>query len=207
MEQKYSVIFEGKVAPGQRPDQVREKLAAAFKVDAATVAKMFNGQKMVRKELTAEQAARYRKVFESAGAVCRVEPPLQPKPAKYVVKKPETTEEIKTIPLARPAAPEPPPPPAPSYDETPRPQFSAAPSVSSDVEDDIRNSARRQANMIGLGCGGLVVLVGVLTFLFGAVGFRSEGYIVPRFMVFGGLIVVGGAIWLSKIFRDLKEGK
>ena len=124
-----------------------------------------------------------------------------------MVRKPKETEEINTIPLARPAAPEPPPPPAPSYDETPRPQFSAEPAVSPGLEDDIRNSARRQTNMIGLGCGGLVVLVGILTFLFGAVGFRSEGYIVPRFMVFGALIIVGGAIWLSKILRDLKEGK
>lgn len=204
--QKYTVIFEGRIAPGERTDQVKRKLAASFKADAAAVEKMFNGRKMVKRDLTAEQAARYGKLFESSGAVCRVEPPLQPKPAQYVIRRPQKTGEVETIPLARSPIPSP-PPPNPSPDETPGPQFNATPEPPPDFDEGMKQSIKKETSMIAFGCGGLVVAAGVLTFLFGAFGMQSAGYYLPRFMAFGGLLIVGGSIWLAKVFKDYKEGK
>lgn len=71
---RYRVVFRGELMPGADPADVRTRLAAMFKVDVSRVEPLFSGRKMVvKKDLSIEDAKRYRDGFRSSGAVAHIE--------------------------------------------------------------------------------------------------------------------------------------
>lgn len=73
-EKRYNLVFEGKIAQGQTPAEVKKKLGAMLKLDAKGVGQIFSGRPVIiKKEMDSQTAAKYKQAFESAGAVARVE--------------------------------------------------------------------------------------------------------------------------------------
>lgn len=71
----FEVVFQGGIASGANPDEVKTKIAALFKVNDAQLARLFSGQRIVIKSnLDEATAAKYREVIEKAGALCEVVP-------------------------------------------------------------------------------------------------------------------------------------
>lgn len=71
----FEVVFQGGIASGANPDEVKTKIAALFKVNDAQLARLFSGQRIVIKSnLDEATAAKYRLVIEKAGALCEVVP-------------------------------------------------------------------------------------------------------------------------------------
>ncbi|MBU2547367.1 MAG: hypothetical protein KKB20_03060 [Proteobacteria bacterium] len=70
----YKVVFQG-LAEGQRPEEVRERLAAIYKASPGRVDQFFEGRPIVVKRgVDRTEAEKYRQLFEKAGGRCRVEP-------------------------------------------------------------------------------------------------------------------------------------
>lgn len=69
----YSIVFEGRIAPGARPEEVKRKLADLYRVDLAKIEGLFSGRQMlIKKNLDSESARRKKAVFEKTGARCRI---------------------------------------------------------------------------------------------------------------------------------------
>lgn len=81
MSNIFEVIFAGELMPGAQRAQVQENLARLFHADPQRIAALFSGRRMVIKSnLDAESAEKYRQTLERAGA--RVEiATLAPQPA------------------------------------------------------------------------------------------------------------------------------
>lgn len=91
----YEIAFAGQVVPGASPDQVKENLARLFQADAQRIALLFSGRRIVIKSnLDAAGAEKYRATMERAGALAIVQPlqveevTLAPPPAAQPVAAP-----------------------------------------------------------------------------------------------------------------------
>jgi uncharacterized Tic20 family protein len=74
VEEKYRIVFYGEVALWSDVDEAKRNIGAMFKVNAATVEKMFAARPAIIKSgLNHETAVRYKMAFEQTGAVCVVE--------------------------------------------------------------------------------------------------------------------------------------
>ena len=74
-DRRYDVTFDGELLPDADPAEVRLRLAALFKSDAAAIERLFSGGTVVIKKGVDEATAfRYRDAMRQAGAVCRVRP-------------------------------------------------------------------------------------------------------------------------------------
>ncbi|QIK37324.1 hypothetical protein GWK36_04195 [Caldichromatium japonicum] len=72
-EPRFDILFDGALLPEADPMQVRTRLGAAFKLDAAGVERLFCGKAViVKRDADAATAERYRQVFAEAGAVVRL---------------------------------------------------------------------------------------------------------------------------------------
>jgi hypothetical protein len=98
MEETFNIYFAGETLAGHDPGEVRRKLAALFKADAATVDKLFSGEtRLLRRNCSREQALKYQAAMERAGARPRItrssdrgaEPALSLAPAGSDVLRPE----------------------------------------------------------------------------------------------------------------------
>lgn len=70
--QQYNVVFEGKIAPGKTPAQVKNVLSALFSTDLSSI---FTGNAVTIKTNISRQAAlKWQQTFQQAGAICRIEP-------------------------------------------------------------------------------------------------------------------------------------
>lgn len=70
---RYEIAFSGQVVPGAQLDTVKANLARLFQADAQRIALLFSGRRMVIKNnLDAEAAEKYRSVIERAGAIVEV---------------------------------------------------------------------------------------------------------------------------------------
>lgn len=77
-DQKYTLIFEGKVAEGHTAAEVKKNLASLLKVDAKGIEPLFAGKPaVIKKGMTRTTAEKYRAAFIRTGALCKIEPPLQ----------------------------------------------------------------------------------------------------------------------------------
>jgi len=75
MTTHYNVVFEGKTVAGKEIDSVKERLMSTLKTDAQGIDRLFSGKPVViRKNADPETAEKFRKAFEAAGAICRLEP-------------------------------------------------------------------------------------------------------------------------------------
>lgn len=73
MDDRYSVIFEGRVMPGKSAGMVKERLKSALKTDDQGIAKLFTGSPVaVRKNTDLATAEKYKQVFATAGAFCDI---------------------------------------------------------------------------------------------------------------------------------------
>lgn len=69
-DQRFTVVFSGRLVDGADGAQVRENLAKVFKADAARIDGMFSGKRVVIKSNLPEAKARnYQAVLAKAGAV------------------------------------------------------------------------------------------------------------------------------------------
>ena len=75
----HNIIFSGELVAGYETEEVKANLAKLFKIDdAAKINAIFSGKAVtLKKNLDAEKAAKYEAVLGKAGALCRIEPPLQ----------------------------------------------------------------------------------------------------------------------------------
>jgi hypothetical protein len=72
--ERYRLLFDGSVATGFTPDQVKLNLAALFKADPSRIEHLFSGSPIVIKDnMDRPMAARYQKAMKRAGAVCRLQ--------------------------------------------------------------------------------------------------------------------------------------
>lgn len=69
-EARFDILFDGTLKPNADPQLARERLGAAFKLDAAGVERLFTGKPVaVKRDADLTTAARYKRVFEEAGAI------------------------------------------------------------------------------------------------------------------------------------------
>lgn len=74
MNERYSLVFKGEIAPGQDPDQVRERVRNLLKVTPEQLDRIFSGRKIsIKKGLDSGNAGGYHQAFEATGAVCTLE--------------------------------------------------------------------------------------------------------------------------------------
>ncbi|MEP9317663.1 hypothetical protein ABKS89_11050 [Pseudomonas sp. LABIM340] len=70
---RYEIAFSGQTVPGAQLETVKANLARLFQADAQRIELLFSGRRMVIKNnLDAEAAEKYRSVIERAGAVVEV---------------------------------------------------------------------------------------------------------------------------------------
>jgi uncharacterized protein YbjQ (UPF0145 family) len=75
MKNHYNIVFEGETVPGKEVDAVKKALMNILKVDEEGIDRLFSGKRMlIRKNVEAATAKKFRKAFEDIGAVCNLEP-------------------------------------------------------------------------------------------------------------------------------------
>ena len=73
MSDRYSVVFEGKIMPGNSADRVKARLKFALKTDEKAISRLFGGDPVfVRKDTDLATAQKYQQVFSGAGALCEI---------------------------------------------------------------------------------------------------------------------------------------
>lgn len=118
-EELYEVVFYGEIVEGAELDQVKAKVAAMFKADAAKLAQLFSGKRVViKKNIDQATAKKYQSALQNAGAQCEV----------------KSLAEAAVAPSAESAA-APAAAPPPVQTETPAPSQAAAPAASSTRAD------------------------------------------------------------------------
>lgn len=99
-EPRYDLLFRGDIVPGHRLDEVKARVQALFQIDEERLANLFSGRPaLIRRNLDAAEAERYREVLANAGALVEVRPV-----ATAVLAVTEST----TAPVAATTSPEPP---------------------------------------------------------------------------------------------------
>lgn len=99
----YKLIFDGKIKEGEDLSQVKVRLAALFRVDAARIEHLFNNSpSVIKRGLNKQEALKYKQAVEKTGALCRVEqeniqPEISPKSAKAVSIQKKASSDKKTI--------------------------------------------------------------------------------------------------------------
>ena len=76
MENKiYRLIFNGEIVDGLHEQDVKKNLASFFKGDVGKLDQLFTGQPIViKKAVDYQTAVRYKKTFQKAGAILKIEP-------------------------------------------------------------------------------------------------------------------------------------
>jgi hypothetical protein len=72
----YKVVLLGKIAEGYDVEIVYEKLAIIFDIDLKKIPKLLKKPIVIRKNLTAEVAFKYKAGLEKIGVFCEIHPPL-----------------------------------------------------------------------------------------------------------------------------------
>lgn len=76
---QYDVIFEGKTLPGKDIKSVKRSLMSALKTDTKNIERIFSGKPVfIRKNVDADTAKKFERIFESAGALCTLKPVTSP---------------------------------------------------------------------------------------------------------------------------------
>lgn len=73
--QRFDLLFRGDIAPGRRLDQVRARVQELFQIDDDRAARLFSGRPtIIRRDLDAAGAERYRAALAAAGALVELRP-------------------------------------------------------------------------------------------------------------------------------------
>ncbi|MBB3169295.1 hypothetical protein [Simiduia aestuariiviva] len=116
-DDKFDIVFRGDIAVGQSLPQVKQRLAALFKRDAAQIDALFTGMPVpLKKNVDHASAEKYQKVLMQAGAIVEIRPAGTLKPAAARARpaaaapksepKPEPKPEPKSEPISEPKATE-----------------------------------------------------------------------------------------------------
>jgi len=90
MEERFRLVFRGEVLEGQHPAVVKKRLGAALKVKGERLDDLFAGAPVViRGNADGDETARYRAMFEKAGAHLQVLPVTDAEPSDAAVKAPD----------------------------------------------------------------------------------------------------------------------
>jgi hypothetical protein len=84
MADKYKVILRGKqsIVKGEDEEIVHEKLSIVFDIDSLKeVKKLLKKPTVIRKNLTADIALRYKTGLEKIGVLCDISPPIETEPS------------------------------------------------------------------------------------------------------------------------------
>ena len=69
-EQRYDLLFRGDIVPGRQLDDVKARVRDLFQIDDARLANLFSGRPvLIRRDLGAVEAERYRGALAEAGAL------------------------------------------------------------------------------------------------------------------------------------------
>ncbi|RMQ47036.1 hypothetical protein ALQ04_00017 [Pseudomonas cichorii] len=144
----YEIVFCGQLVPGAQPDKVLANLGKLFQADEQRLALLFSGRRLVLKSnLDAEAAEKYRSTLERAGAVVEVldmnlpveEVELAPPPAESGASQPRTARlqiEPRDVYMA-------------AFVDVDAPDFSVA-EVGSDMQDARPEQTAPQLDLSGL---------------------------------------------------------
>ncbi|KPA18941.1 membrane protein containing TM2 domain protein [Candidatus Magnetomorum sp. HK-1] len=82
-QEKYRVIFKGKISESANQDEVKKKLAKILKMTDEKAEKLFSGKPIIiKKNADLEACKKIKAVFKKAGAVCAVKKQAAPKEEK-----------------------------------------------------------------------------------------------------------------------------
>lgn len=74
-DQRYDLLFRGDIVPGRRLDEVKAHVRDLFQIDDARLASLFSGRPvLIRRDLGATEAERYRSALVEAGALVELRP-------------------------------------------------------------------------------------------------------------------------------------
>lgn len=69
----FKIVFEGEIRPGEDAEQVKQRLAALFKVDYDRIERLFSGQPVVIKSVAElGQGMKYVAALRKAGAISKI---------------------------------------------------------------------------------------------------------------------------------------
>lgn len=99
-DNKFEVAFSGEIAEGADLEQVKARVGQMFKADAAKIAHLFSGKRMViKKDIDQQTAAKYKAALNKAGALCEVKNLSAPPASAADI---QSSEVEKIIPSAAP---------------------------------------------------------------------------------------------------------
>ena len=185
---RYNLIFQGSIADGYRPDQVKRNLAKLLKADENKVESLFTkGSVVLKKEMNHESAVKYRNALLKAGAVCNITPAERLSGSLPVEKAAPPNAAAQAL-----AQSAPPPLPDQTYDEN-LPGTRDAGVEETDTEVSQNNKSGAIKDIVSG-----VVIIGI-GFLFGGSVFLGNPGILDYF--FDGL----GVFWIAKgIYRMIR---
>lgn len=74
-DQRFDLTYKGLVAPGADPETTRERLTGVFKLSDKGAERLFTGRPVVvKRDVDAATAGRFKKIFAHAGAVLTITP-------------------------------------------------------------------------------------------------------------------------------------
>ena len=74
MQETFRLVYIGRFAAGKTADDVKEALSSRLGIGETTIDKIISTNTIIlKKNMDADQAARYQKAFESAGLICRLD--------------------------------------------------------------------------------------------------------------------------------------
>ena len=151
-EELYEVAFSGVIIEGADIEQVKARVAAMFKADAAKLAHLFSGKRVViKKNIDQATANKYKAALTNAGADCEVKS-LSVTPPPVQAEKVATEEPVKsksTVATSNaPGAPQTDPLGISVNDITDL-NVNIAP-VGSDMQDDIKEAVAPDLDLSGL---------------------------------------------------------
>lgn len=100
----FKLILDGKIKENEDLSQVKVRLAALFRADAARIEHLFNNSpSVIKRGLNKQEVLKYKQAIEKTGVLCRVEqekpqPATAPKPAAASVQAKPSAKELITCP-------------------------------------------------------------------------------------------------------------
>ncbi len=83
-ENKYRVVLTGELADGKSENEVKARMAALFKTSVDKIGMLLKKQgAVIKKDINLATAKKYAGAIQSTGAVCKIDPPIDP-PEKEV---------------------------------------------------------------------------------------------------------------------------
>jgi hypothetical protein len=91
----YEVAFSGQVAEGADLEQVKAKVGQMFKADAAKLAHLFSGKRVViKKNIDQPTAMKYQSALDKVGAVCEIKNLSSPEEASIATPEVKQQSEV-----------------------------------------------------------------------------------------------------------------